>query len=51
MFVVMRICSPVFLSYLDAKFEPRCGHKDFWTFRLLLLFLLLLLHAKRCCLA
>ena len=29
--VVMRLCSPVVLSYLDAGFEPRCGHKDFLT--------------------
>ena len=36
LFVVMRICSPVVLSYLDAGFEPRCGHKEFWTFCLLL---------------
>ena len=26
--VVMRVCSPVVLSYLDAGFEPRCGRKD-----------------------
>ena len=37
LFVVMHICSPVVLSYLDAGFEPPCGHKDFWTFCLLLL--------------
>ena len=37
LFVVMRIRSPVVLSYLDADFEPRCGRKDFWTFCLLLL--------------
>ena len=43
LFVVMRICSPVGLSYLDAGFEPRCGRKDFWTFCCLLLLLLLLL--------
>ena len=29
LFVVMRVCSPVVLSYLDAGFEPRCGRKDF----------------------
>ena len=28
-FVVMRLGSPVVLSYLDARFEPRCGRKDF----------------------
>ena len=27
----MRICSAVVLSYFDAGFEPRCGHKNFWT--------------------
>ena len=37
LFVVMCLCSPVVLSYLDAGFEPRCGCKDFWTFCLLLL--------------
>ena len=29
--VVMRLCSTVVLSYLDAGFEPRCGRKDFLT--------------------
>ena len=43
LFVVMRLCSPVVLSYLDAGFEPRCGRKDFWIACLLLLLLLLLL--------
>ena len=28
-FVVMRLCSPVVLSYLDAGFEPPCRRKDF----------------------
>ena len=42
LFVVMHIRSPVFLSYLDARFEPLCGHKDFWTACCLLLLLLLL---------
>ena len=28
--VVMRLGSPVSLSYLDAGFEPRCGRKDSW---------------------
>ena len=27
-FAVMRICSPVVLSYLDAGFQPRCRCKD-----------------------
>ena len=27
--LVMRLCSPVVLSYLDGGFEPRCGRKDF----------------------
>ena len=31
LFVVMRVSSPVVLSYLDAGFEPRCGRKEFWT--------------------
>ena len=29
--VVMRVCSTIVLSYLDAGFEHRCGRKDFWT--------------------
>ena len=29
LFVVMRIRSPVVLSYLDAGFEPPCGRKDY----------------------
>ena len=41
--VVMRLCSPVVLSYLDAGFEPRCGRKDFLTACCCLLLLLLLL--------
>ena len=44
LFVVMRLCSPVVLSYFDAGFEPRCGRKAFlgaW---------LLLLAAACCCL-
>ena len=45
LFVVMRICSPVVLSYLDAGFEPRCGRKDF-----LCACCLLLLLAACCCL-
>ena len=28
-FMVMRLASPVVLSYLDAGFEPRCGRKEF----------------------
>ena len=43
LFVVMRLGSPVVLSYLDAGFEPRCGLKDFWTACCLLLLL-----AKTC---
>ena len=39
MFVVMRLCSQVVLSYLDAGFEPSCGRKDFWTACCLLLLL------------
>ena len=42
--VVMRLCSPVVLSYLDAGFEPQCGRQDFWTFCCLLL-----LAAAACC--
>ena len=29
LFVVMRICSLVVLSYLEAGFEPQLRHKDF----------------------
>ena len=29
--VVMRACSLVVLSYLDAGLEPRCGRRDFLT--------------------
>ena len=52
--VVMPLCSPVVLSYLDAGFEPSCGRKDFWSACCLLLLLLLLLAAaavaaKMCC--
>ena len=43
--LVMRLGSPVVLSYLDAGFEPRCGRKDFLTACLLLLVL-----AAACCL-
>ena len=51
LFVVMRLGSPVVLSYLDAGFEPRCGRKDFWTACCCcccLLLLLLLLLANTC---
>ena len=41
LFAVMRLCSPVVLSYLDAGLEPRCRRKDF----LLACCLLLLLFA------
>ena len=37
LFAVMRLGSPVVLSYLDAGFEPRCGLKDFSSAGLLLL--------------
>ena len=50
--VVMRLCSPVVLSYLDAGFEPRCGRKGFWTACCLLPLLLLAptaVAAKMCC--
>ena len=30
LFVVVRVCSPVVLSYLDAVFDPRCVRKDSW---------------------
>ena len=43
LFVVMRVCSPVVLSYLDAGFEARYGRKDFLLARCLLLLLLVLL--------
>ena len=46
-FVVMRLGSPVVLSYLHAGFEPQCGRKDFWTTYCCCLLLLLLLAA--CC--
>ena len=54
LFVVMRLGSPVVLSYLHAGFEPWCGRKDFWTACLLLLLAaaaccLLLAAAKTCC--
>ena len=52
LFVVMRVCSLVVLSCLDASFYPRCCSKDFN--RLLLLAAAaaaacLLLLAKICC--
>ena len=53
LFVVMRICSPVILSYLEDGFEPWCPRKDFLTACWLLLLLLAaaacLLLAKICC--
>ena len=53
LFVVMRLGSPIVLSYLGAGFEPRCGRKDFLCACCLLLLLaaacLLLLLAKTCC--
>ena len=48
LFVVMRIRSPIGWSYLDAGFEPQCGHKDFWTFCCLLL-AAAAVAAKTCC--
>ena len=36
LFVVISICSPLVLSHSDVAVEPRCGHKGFWTFCLLL---------------
>ena len=48
LFVVMRLCSPVVLSYLDAGYEPWCGRNDFLTACCCLLLLLLLLLAKTC---
>ena len=29
LFVVMRVCAPVVLSYLDVGFETRCLRKNF----------------------
>ena len=50
LFVVMRLGSPVVLSYLDAGFEPRSGRKDFLSACCCLLLLLLLAAAaKTCC--
>ena len=46
--VVMRLCSPVVFSYLDAGFEPRCRRKDFLVPSCLLQ-LLLDAAAKTCC--
>ena len=48
LFVVMRLGSPVVLSYLDAGFEPRCGRKDFLSACCCCLLLLLLAAAKTC---
>ena len=46
LFAVMRLCSPVVLSYLDARFEPRCGRCGPKDFLLACCCLLLLLLAK-----
>ena len=46
--VVMRLGSPVVLSYLDAGFEPHCGGKDFLSACLLLLLLLAAAAAAAC---
>ena len=43
LFVVMRLGSPVVVSYLDAGFKQRCDGKDFLTACCCLLLLLLLL--------
>ena len=50
LFVVMRLCSPVVLSYLDAGFQRCCGRKNVWTAAACCccLLLLLLLLAKTC---
>ena len=45
LFVLMHVTFLVVLSHLEAGFEPRRGHKDFWTFSLLLQLLL----AACCC--
>ena len=49
LFLVMRVCSAVVLSYLDAGFDSWCGRKDFWTACCCCLLLLLLLLAACCC--
>ena len=49
LFVVMRICSSVVLSYLDASFEPRCGRKDLLTAGCCCCCLMLAVAAKMCC--
>ena len=50
LFVVMRLGPPVVLSYLNARFEPRCGRKDHKALLLACCsYLLLLLLAKTCC--
>ena len=49
--VVMRLCSLVVLSYLDAGLEPWFGRKDVWSSCcLLLLTLAATVVAKMCCL-
>ena len=50
LFVVMRVCPPVVLSYFDAGFEPMCGRKDFLTSCCCLLLLFVAAAAaKMCC--
>ena len=49
LFVVMRLGSPVVLSYLDAGFEPRCGRKDFSCVCLLAGAAAAAVAAKTCC--
>ena len=50
-FAVMRVRSPVVLSYLDAGFDPGCRRKDFLLAccSLLLQLQLLAAAAKTCC--
>ena len=49
LFVVMRVCSPGVLSYLDAGFEPQCGRKDLLLACCCCCCLLLAVAAKTCC--
>ena len=46
--MVVRVCSPVVLSYLDAGFEPRCCRKDFLIAYCCCYLLLLLLLLAAC---
>ena len=49
LFVLMRVCCPVVLSYLDTGFEPLCPGMDFLIAYCCLLLLLLPAIAKMCC--